>query len=112
MKAINNILKTSEEEVCTNSKLEQLSNQFYTTIPHTIGMVRCGRGGSRGFEGEEEEGVNCVYLIFIFTGKEDPEKHVIRTLPHLQAKQELLQLMRDMLSVLFRPRPTPFIFLF
>jgi ankyrin repeat protein len=69
LKEINNILKASEEEVCSNSKLETLSSQFYTTIPHNIGKT-----------------------------KEESLKHVIRTLPHLQAKQDQLQLMRDILS--------------
>eukprot|EP00026_Physarum_polycephalum_P000150 Phypoly_transcript_00150.p1 GENE.Phypoly_transcript_00150~~Phypoly_transcript_00150.p1 ORF type:complete len:1663 (-),score=347.22 Phypoly_transcript_00150:165-5153(-) len=69
LKEINQILKTSEEEVCSNPKLEILSSQFYTTIPHNIGKT-----------------------------KEDALKHVIRTLPHLQAKQDHLQLMRDILA--------------
>ena len=38
LKEINQILKVSEEEVCSNPKLEALSSQFYTTIPHNIGM--------------------------------------------------------------------------
>lgn len=70
MKEINQILKVSEEEVCNDSRLEHLSNQFYTAIPHNISK-----------------------------DSEEAQKQVIRTLALLQSKQELLQLMRDMLAV-------------
>jgi hypothetical protein len=68
------VLEQMEEELCkpspSNARLEALSSEFYTKIPHKLPM----------------SGAAIKAMV-------------IRSKEQLKAKQELLQMMRDMLGV-------------
>ncbi len=70
LKELYQLFTLGQSQASTKAKIEKLSNDFYTMIPHNIGRQR---------DKIQQAVINSIYLI--------------------EEKQELLQLMKDMLQV-------------